>query len=99
MLQVRKDLCLGCGLCAQNCPQGAIYLFWGQAQIDQNKCNSCGLCLEICPQGAITERVTISPQALTDEIRSMRKQTEAILARIDRLSSTGPKSQQRNDLI
>lgn len=93
MLQVRKDLCLGCGLCTQNCPQGAIYLFWGQAQIDQNKCNSCGLCLEICPQGAIIERIPISPKALIQEIQSMRKQTEAILARIDRLSSANSKNQ------
>ena len=92
ILKVRKDLCLGCGLCAQNCPQGAIYLFWGQAQINHNKCDSCGMCLEICPQGAITEKIAISPKALTEEIQGMRKQTEAILTRIDRLSSASPRN-------
>ncbi|MBL7209408.1 MAG: 4Fe-4S binding protein [Dehalococcoidia bacterium] len=92
MLQVRKDFCLGCGLCTQYCPQGAIYLFWGQAQIDQTRCNSCGLCLEICPQGAIIEKTAISPKALTKEIRGMRKQTEDILARIERLSSASRKN-------
>lgn len=99
MLKVRRELCLGCGLCVQNCPQGAIYLFWGQAQIDPNKCSSCGLCLQICPQGAIKEGIAISPQALIGEIQSMRKQTADILARISRLSPTGPKNQQRNGLM
>ena len=99
MLKVRRELCLGCGLCVQNCPQGAIHLFWGQAQIDPNKCNSCGLCLQICPQGAIKEGIAISPQALRGEIQSMRKQTDDILARISRLSPTDPRNQQRNGLM
>lgn len=94
MLQVRKDLCLGCGLCAQNCPQGAIYVMRGQAEIDIAKCNSCGLCLEICPQGAIGEKVVVSPEALMEEIHSLRLQTEAILLRINRLSSANSESQQ-----
>ncbi|HUV57049.1 MAG TPA: 4Fe-4S binding protein [Dehalococcoidales bacterium] len=40
MLQVRKDLCLGCGLCAQNCPQQAISLLWGQAEIEPEQMQS-----------------------------------------------------------
>ena len=87
MIYVREELCLGCGLCIQICPQGALYFLWGQVQIDQNKCNSCGLCLEMCPQGAITEKIAISSRALMEEIKNMREQTEVILARISRLSS------------
>ncbi|MBL7209143.1 MAG: 4Fe-4S binding protein [Dehalococcoidia bacterium] len=95
MVKVRRELCLGCGLCTQNCPQGAIYLVWGQAEIDPNKCNSCGLCLQICPQGAIAEKIAVSPRALTGKIQSMRKQTDDILARISKLSSTSPKNQHK----
>ena len=85
---MREELCLGCGICAQNCPQGAIYLSWNGAQIDHDKCNSCGLCLKVCPQEAITERIATSPQALIQEIQNMKSQTDDILVRIKRISST-----------
>ena len=88
MLQIRKDLCLGCGLCAQNCPQGAIYLFCGQAEIDKTKCNCCALCQEVCPQRAITEVIPVSFQTLRENIQDMTRQTESILVRIDRLIQT-----------
>ena len=90
MIKVTSYLCLGCGLCAQSCPQGAIYIISGRAQIVQSKCNSCGLCIGICPQGAIIESVTIPSQNLSEEIQVMRKQVEAILAKIDSIGSTSP---------
>ena len=37
VLRVRKDLCLGCGLCIETCPRQAISLQSGLAQIDHNK--------------------------------------------------------------
>jgi formate hydrogenlyase subunit 6/NADH:ubiquinone oxidoreductase subunit I len=85
MLQVRSDLCLGCGICAQSCPRSAILVLWGQAEIDQSRCNSCGLCLDLCPQGAIVEVVPVSREELKDTISSLKRQADDLLARIDRL--------------
>lgn len=47
--------CIGCGACAECCPQrciesGAPY------RIQQNNCLHCGLCAEICPAQAIEKR-------------------------------------------
>ena len=85
MLKVNKDLCMGCGLCAQSCPRGAISLPWGQAEIDQNRCNSCRLCLELCPQGAIVERILVSKEGLIAAVGTLRRQTDELLERIERL--------------
>ena len=72
-MRVRKDLCVGCGLCTESCPRGAISLQFGQARIYQERCNHCGFCLDACPQGAIVELVygggkVPKPAILFDEI-------------------------------
>lgn len=85
MLQVRKDLCLGCGLCANNCPQQAISLLSGQAEIEQNRCNHCGLCLNVCPQGAIVELAPVLKSELKATITGLKSKTDGIIARIDKL--------------
>ncbi|MFB0556711.1 MAG: DUF362 domain-containing protein [Dehalococcoidia bacterium] len=87
ILEINKELCLGCGLCIQVCPQGAINLIWGKAEIDARRCNSCYQCLNICPQGAIFEMTIISPAELRTTVSNLRQQTGAIMRRIDSLVS------------
>ncbi len=45
--------CLGLGDCASVCPQGAICVEHGIAQVDARKCIGCGLCAKTCPKGLI----------------------------------------------
>jgi ferredoxin len=87
MLKVRRDLCLRCGLCAENCPTGAISLRWGQAAIDQSRCNQCRLCLDVCPQGAIVELVSVSKEELQASIVSLKQKTSDIIERIENIPS------------
>jgi len=85
MLKVNRSLCLGCGSCAQVCPQGAITFIWGKAEINTRRCNSCYQCIDVCPQGAIVEMIVVSPKELGATISSLKQQTDDIIQRIDQL--------------
>lgn len=41
--------CIGCGICAKNCPSEAIVVENNVAHIDPAKCTNCGICAEKCP--------------------------------------------------
>jgi ferredoxin len=47
---LRGMLCTGCGTCQTLCPQSAISLQQGRAQVDLAACTQCGACLRgKCP--------------------------------------------------
>ena len=50
---VDTNLCIGCGLCVDGCPNDAISVD-EIAEIDRDKCTACGACVEECPQDAIS---------------------------------------------
>ncbi|MBN1871853.1 MAG: DUF362 domain-containing protein [Candidatus Omnitrophica bacterium] len=50
---ISQGACIGCGICAQWCPEGAIDIKNGKAAIDENKCIGCGECTVICKIGAV----------------------------------------------
>ena len=85
IIQIRKDSCVGCGICANGCPQQAISLVKGHARINQRICNQCGSCIGLCPQGAIVRLAAVSEKELATMIGSLRKQADDIVARIERL--------------
>lgn len=47
---IEKESCKRCGICAKNCPAGAISGSKEQPYvIDQDKCIKCGVCMTKCP--------------------------------------------------
>ena len=85
MLRVRRDLCLGCGLCIENCPQQAISIVSATAYIIQERCNQCRRCLEVCPRGAITEMAPVSGHELQATVTGLKDKTEDLITRIETL--------------
>ncbi|MBO5523857.1 MAG: 4Fe-4S binding protein [Roseburia sp.] len=55
IIQIDKEKCNGCGLCAAACHEGAIGMVEGKAKLLRDDyCDGLGDCLPTCPTGAIT---------------------------------------------
>ncbi|MCB2216737.1 electron transfer flavoprotein subunit alpha [Desulfofustis glycolicus] len=52
MLKIDETLCIGCGICEQQCPFGAIEVVDGIAVVGDS-CTLCGACVEECEVGAL----------------------------------------------
>ncbi|MDU1412259.1 MAG: 4Fe-4S binding protein [Clostridium sp.] len=51
---VDKDYCVACGVCAKNCPLGAIEVYKGiYAKVNFDKCVGCSKCAKMCPASII----------------------------------------------
>jgi len=87
IVEVRKALCLGCGLCEQICPTGAISLSRDGVQIDHNRCNHCRLCIDVCPRGALTELAPVSGSDLAQSINALKLRMDSLDRRIEKLRS------------
>ena len=61
MITVNENLCKGCNLCTEFCPQKVFKESEKQGKngvhvpvpVDEEKCKKCGLCALMCPDQAI----------------------------------------------
>ena len=54
-IDIDNDVCVGCKLCANICPQFVLHTAGGYVAtvIDVNRCNLCMECENTCPESAI----------------------------------------------
>ncbi len=51
--QVDESKCIGCKICENVCPTGAVKVAKKKARVDEQKCAACSLCHDACGEGAI----------------------------------------------
>ena len=73
---VNEDLCVGCSVCVDDCPVGAITLKDDQkAIINEDECIRCGRCHDVCSQEAVRHDSERIPQ----EVEANIKKTKGLL--------------------
>ena len=67
MLTIDKKLCIGCGICEDQCPFAAIEIVDNIAVVGDN-CNLCGACVEACEVEALS--IDDTGKVIQDDLES-----------------------------
>ena len=74
---VDEKKCIGCGVCVDNCPVGAIFMEKEVATINMAECIRCGICHEVCPEQAVRHDSEKIPEAVTANVEMTKRFMDA----------------------
>lgn len=79
IIKIDEDICIGCGLCAEACHEGAIGMVDGKARLlREDYCDGLGDCLPACPTGAITFEEREAPAYDAAAVEASRRAAEPL---------------------
>jgi len=74
---VDNEKCVGCGICIEKCPVGAISMVNEKARINMKECIHCGICHSVCPQEAVEHDSEKIPDDVKENVEMTKSFMEA----------------------
>ncbi|MGM0509806.1 MAG: DUF362 domain-containing protein [Thermoplasmatota archaeon] len=74
---IDENDCIGCEICANECPVDTIYMKDGKAEVDMDGCIHCGRCHGVCPQNAVKHDSELIPEEVEANLRETKEYMEA----------------------
>ncbi len=73
---VKEELCVGCGVCVEECPVEAISMVEEVANINDEECIRCGRCHDVCPEEAVRHDGEKIPEEVEGNLEWVRRLLE-----------------------